>query len=476
MSSSPLKFKTQTELFKFIDENNIEFVDLNFTDLRGQWQHTALHASAFDNNTAENGVYFDGSSIAGWKSIDESDMLLVPDIRKACLDPFTAQATLKVFCDVKDPKTNAPYSRDPRLIARAAEHYMRETGMADAAYFGPEAEFFIFEDVKIDTAPHRTGFQIDSEEGDYNSGRAYDTGNMGHRPGIKGGYLPESPLDSLSDMRAEMVSVMRSMGLSLEKHHHEVAPGQCEIGVTYSTLLDSADNMQIYKYAVRNVANSYGKTATFMPKPVAGDNGSGMHCHQSLWKAGKPLFAGDVYAGLSENALYYIGGIIKHAKALNAFTNPATNSYRRLVPGYEAPVLLAYSEGNRSAACRIPRAPTPAGKRVEIRFPDPSANPYLAFAAMLMAGLDGLENKIHPGNAIDKNLYALPEKDVAAIPSLSSSLQEALEALRADQDFLKKGSVFTQDVIDAYIALKEEEIDRYKNVIHPVEYKMYYSS
>ena len=476
MSANILKFKSNTDLIKFIDENEIQFIDMNFTDMRGKWQHTAEHVSVFNEDMLKNGIFFDGSSIAGWRKIHESDMNIRPDINKVCIDPFSAQKTIKIFCDVYDPATGKPYERDPRFIARSAEEYLKKTGLGDAAYFGPEAEFFIFEDVRINVEQNHVGFHIDSEEAPYNSGRKYDTGNMGHRPGPKGGYFPESPVDSLSDIRGEMMTVMQSMGLSVEKHHHEVAPAQCEIGIEYSTLVDSADNIQILKHVVHNVAHSYGKTATFMPKPVFGDNGSGMHVHQSIWKAGKPSFAGEDYAGLSETALFYIGGLIRHAKALNAFTNPATNSYKRLVPGYEAPVLLAYSERNRSASCRIPQATSPSGKRVEVRFPDACANPYLAFAAMLMAGLDGIENKIHPGEAMDKDLYNLPEKELAVIPTVCHSLRAALGALKDDHSFLLKGSVFSEDVVQAYIDLKMEEVETYETMVHPIEYYMYYSS
>ncbi|MGH1399339.1 MAG: type I glutamate--ammonia ligase [Alphaproteobacteria bacterium] len=471
-----LSFKNSTDLLKFIKDNDIQFIDMNFTDMRGKWQHTAEHASAFDADKIKNGIFFDGSSIAGWRDINESDMNLVPDITKTCLDPFAAQKTLKIFCDVIDPKTNKPYNRDPRQIAKAAEKHLKASGLGDTAYFGPEAEFFIFEDVKINVVPNKVGFEVDSEEGPYNSGRHYNTGNMGHRPKVKGGYFPEAPIDSLSDIRGEMVTVMQSMGVGVEKHHHEVAPAQCEIGILYDTLTASADNIQLYKHVVHNVANSYGKSATFLPKPIMGDNGSGMHCNQSIWKAGKPTFAGKSYAGLSETALYYIGGIIKHAKTLNAFTNPSTNSYKRLVPGYEAPVILAYSEANRSASCRIPQATSPNGKRVEVRFPDATANPYLAFAAQLMAGLDGIENKIHPGDAVEADLYEMPEEELAKIPSVCGSLREALEALKANHDFLIKGDVFTKDMIDAYIALKMEEVELFETTIHPIEYYLYYSA
>ena len=469
-------FKTNKDFLKFLKDQDIQFIDLNFTDMRGKWQHTAEHVSRFDEGKINEGIYFDGSSIAGWKDINESDMVLKPDISKTCLDPFAAQKTIKVFCDVYDPTTDKPYDRDPRYIAKAAEEYLKSSGAGDTAYFGPEAEFFLFDDVKVNVEANHVSYHVDSEEGPYNSGTDYATGNMGHRPKVKGGYFPESPVDSSADIRGEMVTVMQSMGLSVEKHHHEVAPSQCEIGIQFSTLTDSADNVQLYKHVVHNVANSYGKTATFLPKPINGDNGSGMHCHQSIWKAGNPQFAGNAYEGLSDNALYYIGGIIKHAKTLNAFTNPATNSYKRLVPGYEAPVLLAYSARNRSASCRIPQAPTPNAKRIEVRFPDAVANPYLAFAAQLMAGLDGIENKIHPGDASEQDLYELTGKELEKIPTVARSLREALESLKENHKFLLKGDVFTKDMIDAYIALKMEEVELYETTTHPIEYYLYYSA
>lgn len=390
-----------------IKENGVEFVDLRFTDPRGKWQHTAQHVSTVNDDFFTDGIMFDGSSIAGWKAINESDMTLMPDPASAVMDPFTAQPQLILFCDILEPTTGEPYARDPRSTAKKAEAYMRSTGVGDTAYFGPEAEFFVFDDVRFDVSMNQTFYQIDSEEGPYNSGTEFPEGNFGHRPGVKGGYFPVPPVDSMTDMRAEMVTQMIAMGLEMEKHHHEVAPSQHELGQKFNTLLTTADQTQIYKYCVQMVAHQYGKTATFMPKPVLDDNGSGMHVHQSIWKDGKPLFAGSGYADLSETALYYIGGIIKHARAINAFTNPTTNSYKRLVPGFEAPVLLAYSARNRSASCRIPFASSPNGKRVEVRFPDAMANSYLAFSAMLMAGLDGIDNKIHPGDPMDKDLYDL---------------------------------------------------------------------
>ena len=479
MKNPPVKVKSGghdfATFFKLVKEHDIEYVAFRFTDMRGKLQHTAQHISTVDEDLLNDGIMFDGSSIAGWKAINESDMILQPDLTTAVLDPFSAIPTLDVFCDVYEPSTGQPYSRDPRSIARAAENYLRSTGIADTGYFGPEAEFFIFDDVRIDVSMNRVSYEIDSIEGPYNSNRAYEGGNMAHRPGIKGGYFPVQPIDSSNDMRGEMTSILAAMGVPMEKHHHEVAPAQVELGLKFSTLVDSADNMQLYKYVVHNVAHAYGKTATFLPKPVFGDNGSGMHVHQSLWKAGKSLFAGSGYADLSDTCLYYIGGIIRHAKALNAITNPTTNSYKRLVPGYEAPVLLAYSARNRSASCRIPFAANPKGKRVEVRFPDPAANTYLAFAAMLMAGLDGIQKKIHPGDAMDKNLYDLPPEELSEIPTVCGSLREALDALRDDHDFLLKGGVFTKDFIDAYLELRYAETKAYETMPHPIEFAMYYS-
>ena len=475
-AKAPKKGKGEfADFFKLVKDHNIEYVSFRFTDLRGKLQHTAQHISTVDEDLLTDGVMFDGSSIAGWKAINESDMVLVPDISTAVLDPFAAQPTLDVFCDVYEPSTGLPYSRDPRSIARAAENYLKSTGIGDQAFFGPEAEFFLFDDVRINVQMNRVSYEIDSMEGPYNSGTEYEHGNMGHRPGVKGGYFPVQPVDSSNDIRGEMTSVLARMGVPMEKHHHEVAPSQCELGLKFSTLVDSADNMQLYKYVVHNVAHAYGKTATFLPKPVFGDNGSGMHVHQSIWKSGKPLFAGSGYADLSDTCLYYIGGIIRHAKALNALTNPTTNSYKRLVPGYEAPVLLAYSARNRSASCRIPFAASPKAKRVEVRFPDPAANAYLAFAAMLMAGLDGIQKKIHPGEAMDKNLYDLPPEELAEVPTVCGSLREALDSLRDDHDFLLKGGVFTKDFIDSYLELRYEEVKAFETMPHPIEFAMYYS-
>ena len=458
-----------------IKGDDVKFVDLRFTDPRGKLQHLTLEASMIDEGTFQDGEMFDGSSIAGWKSIDKSDMVLMPDPASAHIDPFFAQTTLAMFCDIVEPDTGELYERDPRSVARKAEAYLKQTGIGDTAYFGPEAEFFIFDDVKFSTDPYNTGFVLDSSELPTNMGTDYEMGNLGHRPRTKGGYFPVPPIDSAQDMRSEMLSVMGEMGVDTEKHHHEVGAAQHELGIKFDTLTYIADKLQVYKYVVHNVAQAYGKTATFMPKPVFGDNGTGMHCHQSIFKGGEPVFAGSGYADLSENALYYIGGILKHAKALNAFTNPSTNSYKRLVPGYEAPVLLAYSARNRSASCRIPHVANPKGKRMEVRFPDPTANPYLAFSAMLMAGLDGIQNKIHPGEPMDKDLYDLPPAELAEIPTVCGSLREALDAVKADRAFLTAGGVFTNEQIDAYVELKEEENERFEQTPHPVEFDLYYS-
>ena len=463
------------KMMKMMKDQDVEFVDLRFTDPRGKLQHVTFDKSMVDADFFNDGQMFDGSSIAGWKAINESDMTLMPDTATAIIDPFFQQTTMAVMCDILDPISGQPYNRDPRTTAKKAEAYMNSSGVGDTAYFGPEAEFFVFDDVRWSTDPHKTGYSFDSTELPANTGRAYDMGNMGHRPGPKGGYFPVPPVDSEQDMRSEMLSIMGEMGLEPEKHHHEVAPCQHELGLKFDTLTTMADKLQRYKYIVHNVAASYGKTATFMPKPYFNDNGSGMHVHQSIWAGGKPLFAGDGYAGLSEMCLHYIGGIIKHAKALNAITNASTNSYKRLVPGFEAPVMLAYSARNRSASIRIPFGTGAKAKRIETRFPDPTANPYLAFAALLMAGLDGIENKIHPGEAMDKDLYDLPPEEAKAIPQVCGSLREALESLDADRGFLKKGGVFDDDQLDAYIALKMEEVERLQLHPHPVEFDMYYS-
>ncbi len=463
------------DVFTMIKENDIQFVDFRFTDPKGKWQHTCYVAEQVNESSFEDGIMFDGSSISGWKSINESDMILMPDAKTAFVDPFSAQPTLVIFCDVVEPSTMQSYGRDPRSVAKRAEAYLAYTGLGDTAYFGPELEFFVFDDARFRTAGNYSFHQLDSEELPVNSDKLYQAGNMGHRPATKGGYFPVQPVDSLADLRGEMLSTLKVVGVEPVLHHHEVAPAQCELGVMFSTLVGTADNVQKYKYVVHNVAHSYGKSVTFMPKPISGDNGSGMHTHQSIWKAGKPLFAGNGYADLSEMCLYYIGGIIKHAKAINAFTNASTNSYKRLIPGFEAPVLLAYSARNRSASIRIPYVASPKGKRIEVRFPDPTANPYLAFSAMLMAGLDGIENKIHPGDAMDKNLYDLPPEELKNVPTVCGSLREALENLDKDRAFLKKGDVFTDDFIDSYIDLKMQDVYKWEHTPTAGELEMYYS-
>ena len=464
------------KVLKEIKDNDVSFVDLRFTDPRGKMQHVTMDAALMDEDAFADGIMFDGSSIAGWKAINESDMTLMPDPESFHMDPFYAQTTMAIFCDILEPSTGEGYERDPRMTAKSAEAYLKQSGIGDTIYFGPEAEFFIFDDVRFTSEPYDTSFKLDSTELPTNTGTEYEMGNLGHRPRTKGGYFPVNPVDSCQDIRSEMLSVMRKMGVETEKHHHEVGAAQHELGILFNELTRMADKLQIYKYVVHNVADAYGKSATFMPKPVFGDNGTGMHCHQSIWKGGKPLFAGNQYADLSEECLFYIGGIIKHAKALNAFTNPSTNSYKRLVPGYEAPVLLAYSSRNRSASCRIPYVASPKGKRVEVRFPDPTANPYLAFAALLMAGLDGIENKIHPGDPMDKDLYDLPPEELQGVPTVCGSLREALDSLEADNSFLTKGGVFTEDQIEAYLELKWEEVIRFEHTPHPVEFDMYYSA
>ncbi len=461
---------------QMIKENEVRFVDFRFTDTRGKEQHVSVPISAFNESKFTEGHAFDGSSIAGWKGIQASDMLLMPDATTANIDPFMDEATLILTCDVIEPSDGKGYDRDPRSIAKRAEAYLKASGVGDVAYFGPEPEFFIFDSVSWHVDMSGCSVKISTEEAPWSSNKEYDGGNMGHRPAVKGGYFPVPPVDSLQDIRSAMCLALEDMGVPVEVHHHEVAaPGQCEIGTRFAPLVQRADWTQILKYVVHNVAHSYGKTATFMPKPIVGDNGSGMHVHQSVWKDGKNLFAGNGYAGLSEFALYYIGGIIKHAKALNALTNPSTNSYKRLVPGFEAPVKLAYSARNRSAAIRVPFVQSDKARRVEIRFPDPTANPYLAFAAMLMAGLDGVQNKIHPGEASDKDLYHLSPEEDAKIPSPAASLDEALEALDKDREFLTRGGVFSNEMIDAYIALKMEEVTLFRMTTHPLEFQMYYS-
>jgi len=463
------------DVLKMIKDNECAFVDFRFTDPRGKWQHTTYMANKVDEASFEDGIMFDGSSIAGWKSINESDMILMPDTKTVFMDPFTAQPTLVINCDIIEPSTGQSYGRDPRSTAKKAEAYLKYTGIGDTAYFGPELEFFMFDDVRFDQGMFGGFYDLQSEESPSNSGKAYDHGNLGHRPGIKGGYFPVAPVDSAVDIRGEMLATLAEVGITPVLHHHEVAPSQHELGFDFSTMTLTADNVQKYKYVIHNVAHTYGKTVTFMPKPVYGDNGSGMHVHQSIWKDGKPLFAGNGYADLSEMCLYYIGGIIKHAKALNAITNGSTNSYKRLVPGYEAPVLLAYSSRNRSASIRIPYVSSPKAKRIETRFPDSSGNPYLTFAALLMAGLDGIENKIHPGDAMDKNLYDLPPEELKDIPTVCGSLREALDALDKDRAFLKKGDVFSDDQINSYIDLKMEELLKWETTPSPIEFKMYYS-
>ncbi|ABU69590.1 glutamate--ammonia ligase [Vibrio campbellii] len=463
-------------VLSLIQENEVKFIDLRFTDTKGKEQHISIPAHQIDADFFEEGKMFDGSSVAGWKGINESDMVMMPDASSAVLDPFTEDATLNIRCDILEPATMQGYDRDPRSIAKRAEDFMRSTGIADTVLIGPEPEFFLFDDVKFATDMSGSFFKIDDVEAAWNTGSDYEEGNKGHRPGVKGGYFPVAPVDSSQDIRSAMCLVMEEMGLVVEAHHHEVATaGQNEIATRFNTLTTKADEIQIYKYVVHNVAHAFGKTATFMPKPLVGDNGSGMHVHQSLAKDGVNLFAGDKYGGLSETALYYIGGIIKHARAINAFANPATNSYKRLVPGFEAPVMLAYSARNRSASIRIPVVPSPKARRIEVRFGDPAANPYLAFAAMLMAGLDGIKNKIHPGEAMDKDLYDLPAEEAAEIPTVAYSLKDALEELDADREFLTAGGVFSDDFIDSYIGLKSQDVEKVNMTTHPLEFELYYS-
>ncbi len=466
---------TAQEILNRIKEEEIEWVDLRFTDPKGKWQHLTMVAGILTEDELDDGLMFDGSSIEGWKAINESDMVLKPDLDAVYTDPFSATPMLIMFCDVVEPGTGELYARDPRSTAKRAEAYLQSTGIGDTVYVGPEAEFFMFDDVRFENSYNTSYYRIDDIELPTNTGREYEGGNLAHRPRAKGGYFPVAPVDSAVDIRSEMVSTMIEMGLPCDKHHHEVAAGQHELGLTFGTLLTTADRMQIYKYVVHQVAHAYGKTATFMPKPIKEDNGSGMHTHFSIWNGSTPLFAGNGYAGLSDMCLYFIGGVIKHAKALNAFTNPSTNSYKRLVPGYEAPVLLAYSSRNRSASCRIPYGTGAKAKRVEIRFPDALANPYLAYSALLMAGLDGIQNRIHPGEAMDKNLYDLPPAELTGIPTVCASLREALESLEADHAFLLKGEVFSKDQIDAYVELKYQDVARWEMTPSPVEYDMYYS-
>jgi glutamine synthetase len=465
------------DVLKIIQDEKIQFIDFRFTDTKGKEQHMSVPAHVIEESSFEDGKMFDGSSIAGWKGINDSDMILMPDSNSAVMDPFMQDRTVLLRCDVVEPATMQGYERDPRSIAKRAEAYLKSTGIADTAYFGPEAEFFVFDDVRWNVDISGAFYEIDSAESSWNTGKIYEGGNVGHRPGVKGGYFPVPPVDSLQDIRSAMCLAMTEMGLEIEVHHHEVGTaGQCEIGMTFNDLVRKADELQIYKYCVHNVAHQHGKTATFMPKPLVGDNGSGMHVHQSLFKNGENMFSGDEYAGLSETALYYIGGIFRHARAINAFTNATTNSYKRLVPGFEAPVLLAYSARNRSASCRIPHVINPRGRRVEIRFPDAVGNPYFTFVSMLMAGLDGIQNKIHPGDSFDKDLYDLPPEEEAKVPTVAHSLDIALDALHKDREFLKAGGVLTDDTIDAYIELKMEEVTNLRMSSHPIEFDMYYSN
>ncbi len=464
------------EVLDLIKEHEVKFVDFRFTDTIGKEQHVTVPAHTVDEDLFEDGKMFDGSSISGWKGINESDMILMPEADSAVVDVFSDETTLNLRCSVIEPATMQGYERCPRSLASRAEAYLKSTGVADEAYFGPENEFFVFDNVTWEDSMQSVGYKIDSDEGHWNTSREHVDGNTGHRPRVKGGYFPVPPVDSLHDIRSAMCLAIEDMGVTTEVHHHEVATaGQCEIGAKFNTLVRKADEVQILKYVIHNVAHAYGKTATFMPKPLVNDNGNGMHVHQSLFKDGENLFSGDGYGGLSETALYYIGGIIKHAKALNAFTNPSTNSYKRLVPGFEAPTILAYSARNRSASIRIPYISNPKGRRIEVRFPDSMANPYLAFAALMMAGLDGIQNKIHPGDAMDKDLYDLPPEEEKELQLVAFSLDEALAALDADREFLKAGDVFSDDLIDAYIDLKGENVTRLRMSTHPVEFDMYYS-
>ena len=463
------------KMLKTISDESVEYVDIRFSDPRGKLQHVTVMADQVDADFIDEGFMFDGSSIAGWKSIEASDMKLMIDTDSAYVDPFYAEKTLCVHCSVVEPDTGEAYERDPRGTAEKAEAYLKSSGVGDVAYMGPEAEFFLFDNVKFSNEMNKVSFEVDALDAAWNTDTDYEMGNTGHRPGVKGGYFPVNPIDDGQDIRSEMLSTMKRLGMKVDKHHHEVASCQHELGLIFNSLTKQGDELQKYKYVIHNVAQAYGKSATFMPKPVAGDNGTGMHVNMSIWKGGKPLFAGDKYADLSQEALYYIGGILKHAKSLNAFTNPSTNSYKRLIPGFEAPVLRAYSARNRSGCVRIPWTESPKAKRVEARFPDPSSNPYLCFSALLMAGLDGIKNKINPGEAMDKNLYDLPAEELADIPTVCGSLREAIEELQKDHDYLLAGNVFTKDQIDGYIELKMEEIESYEHTPHPVEYGMYYS-
>jgi glutamine synthetase len=462
-------------VLKTLKDEEVEYVDLRFTDPRGKLQHVTVLSDQVDEDFIDEGFMFDGSSIAGWKSIDQSDMKLMPDPASAYIDPFYAEKTLCIHCSVVEPDTGEAYHRDPRSTAEKAEAYLKSTGIGDVFYCGPEAEFFVFDDVRFAVSMNKVAYEVDAVDGAWNTDTAYENGNMGHRAGVKGGYFPVNPVDDGMDLRSEMLSTMKRIGMKVDKHHHEVASNQHELGLIFDALTKQADQLQKYKYVIHNVAAAYGKSATFMPKPIKGDNGTGMHVNMSVWKDGKPVFAGDKYADLSQEALYFIGGLLKHAKTLNAITNPSTNSYKRLIPGFEAPVLRAYSARNRSGCVRIPWTESPKAKRIEARFPDPSANPYLCFAALLMAGLDGIKNKIDPGGPSDKDLYDLPPEELAGIPTVCGSLREALMAMEADHDFLLAGDVFTKDQLEGYMALKWEEVYAYEHTPHPVEYQLYYS-
>ncbi|NRP11631.1 Glutamine synthetase [Aliiroseovarius sp. xm-m-379] len=462
-------------VLKQIKDEDIAYVDIRFTDVRGKLQHVTVDSDLVDEDFLEEGFMFDGSSIAGWKSIENSDMKLMPDTNSTYVDPFYAEKTLCVHCSIVEPDTGEKYGRDPRGTAEKAEAYLKSSGIGDVAYMGPEAEFFLFDNVRYQVGINKVSYEVDAVDASWNTDTDYEMGNSGHRPGVKGGYFPVNPIDDAQDIRGEMLSTMKSLGMKTDKHHHEVASCQHELGLIFDTLTKQADELQKYKYIIHNVAHAYGKSATFMPKPISGDNGTGMHVNMSIWKDGKPLFAGDKYADLSQEALWFIGGVLKHAKTLNAFTNPSTNSYKRLIPGFEAPVLRAYSASNRSGCVRIPWTESPKAKRVEARFPDPAANPYLCFAALLMAGLDGIKNKIDPGPAQDKNLYDLPPEELEGIPTVCSSLREALDALAEDHDFLLAGDVFTKDQIDGYLDLKWDEVYAYEHTPHPIEFQLYYS-
>lgn len=470
------KAKNIDAIFEMVKDNGIKFIDFRFSDYQGKWLHISHCADVVGEEELTKGVAFDGSSVPAWKEINESDMILMPQLDTAFIDPFATLPTLVLICDVIEPTTDKGYCRDPRFTAKKAEEYLQKSGIGDVAYFGPEPEFFVFDDVRFKTGSHENFAAIDSEEAPHNSSTKIEGGNLARRSGVKGAYFDPTPLDSGQDLRSEMVETMRQVDLVPLLHHHEVATSQFEIGFKYSTLVGTGDNIQKFKYVIHNVCQAYGKTATFMPKPIFADNGSGMHVHQSIWKDGKNLFIGNEHANLSELALYYIGGIIKHARAINAFSNATTNSYKRLVPGYEAPVLLAYSAKNRSASIRIPHVTNEKARRIEARFPDPASNPYLTCAALLMAGLDGIKNKIHPGEPKNQDLYHSSEKELRKIPTVARSLRDALAALDKDREFLLAGDVFTNEQIDAYIELKTKEVDRYEQIPHPVEFEMYYNN